>query len=131
MLSGMTRGTGGRRIALGKRIELLRQEQRLSMDAAAAMARMSATTWKRVEKGETVRGLTYRAVEDTLGLPRGIINDYLAKKEPLEALERQPAPQPRSGMLDHLDRTPELTEQERRALKRFAQALREDEQNTA
>ena len=131
MLSVMIRGTGGRRAALGKQIELLRQGQRLSMEAAAVKARISATTWRRVERGQGVHGLTYRAVEETLGLRRGVIDEYLAKKAPLEALDRQAATAPKNGMLEHLDHTPHLTEQEKRALKRFAQALREDEQNTA
>lgn len=114
MLSCMIRGTGGRRVALGKHIKLLRDSQRLSMEAAAVKAQISAVTWRRVEKGQGVQTRTYRAVEEILGLPRGIIDDYLANKVPLEALERKPEPQrERDPLLDSGGLSAEQLEQVR------------------
>lgn len=126
MLSCMIRGTGGRRTALGRQVKLLREGQRLSLEAAARKAQLSAVTWRRVEHGQGVQGRTYRAVEETLSLPRGVIDDYLAKKVPVEALEAPPQPAPEEQV--SLQGLPEETKQ---AIRNMIRAMRDNPRQNA
>lgn len=94
-MSAMTSGEAARRRKkLGETVTRIRRRRRLSVDAAAARAPMSATTWQRVEEGKSVRTLTYRGVEEVLGLQRGILDEILDGTAAWAELDNgHPAPQ--------------------------------------
>jgi transcriptional regulator with XRE-family HTH domain len=82
MLSVMPRQTAAvdpQRLAeLGKLVRNAREGLRLSVDTAADRSEMSPVTWGRVEKGLTVRTLTYAGIEPIFGWERGSIAGFLA-----------------------------------------------------
>lgn len=67
---------------LGQRVRAARLAAGLSIDAAAEQAGMSPVTWGRVEKGETVRALTYTAVEKILRWQHGSVDAILQGGQP-------------------------------------------------
>lgn len=48
-----------------------RTQLRLTRDACARQAKMSITTWRRVEEGQPVRDITYARVDDVMKWPAG------------------------------------------------------------
>ncbi|WBP89470.1 hypothetical protein [Kitasatospora cathayae] len=56
---------------LAETVSRRRAELRLSRDACARQAKMSITTWRRVEEGQPVRDITYARVDEVMGWPLG------------------------------------------------------------
>lgn len=96
---------------------MLRRRQRLTVEAAAARAGMSSTTWQRVEDGLTVRSLTYRGAEEVLGLEGGVLDELLAGTAAWSEVED-------SGRGEEKTITVRgLTDEQARAIKNFASTL--------
>lgn len=126
IMSAMTSGEAARRKKLGETITKVRKRQRITVDAAAARAQMSATTWQRVEDGKTVRTLTYRGIEDVLGLRRGILDEVSAGTAPLSELNQgRPASPGQTISTDGLTGEDEAVI--RRMVAQLAEARRKDE----
>jgi len=62
---------------VGRAVRALRARDNLSIDDAAAVAKMSPTTWAAVEKGRSIRPMTFAAVEYVLKLRPGALQQVL------------------------------------------------------
>lgn len=117
IMLNMTSGEAARRRRLGETVRMLRRRQRLTVEAAAARAGMSSTTWQRVEDGLTVRSLTYRGAEEVLGLEGGVLDELLAGTAAWSEVED-------SGRGEEKTITVRgLTDEQARAIKNFASTL--------
>lgn len=72
-----------RRAALGAFLRHWRAAQDLSVEAMAERAGLSHMSWRRAEDGHAVRARTYTVIEQTTGLPAGIISRALLDDEVL------------------------------------------------
>lgn len=124
----MTSGLATRRARLGKTVTALRRQRRLTVEAAAARAGMSSTTWQRVEDGLGVRSLTYRGVEDVFGLRRLILDELLNGTADWSELDGQPAGEPDSAVALNME---DLSDEEKEALRRVRDAMRQRSRNSA
>ena len=79
---------------LGTLVASRRAELRLERRPAARLANISNTTWQKVENGESVRDVTYAAIESVLRWEHGSCATVLAGGEPkiaeADADERTP-----------------------------------------
>ncbi|OKI52879.1 hypothetical protein A6A27_08300 [Micromonospora sp. CB01531] len=74
------------RAAIGALVRRRRAAERISQEAMAGRAPMSAVTWGRVEDGKAVRVGTYAGVEAAFGWPLGSLTRYVETgEEPPEA----------------------------------------------
>ena len=117
----MTSGLAARRARLGKTVTTLRRQRRIAVEAAASRAGMSSTTWQRVEDGNGVRALTYRGVENVLGLRAFIIDELLNGTADWSELDSEPTGQPDSAVALNVEH---LSDEEREALRRVRDAMR-------
>lgn len=77
---------------LAKYVRERRLELGLAIKRAAAQAGMSKDTWTRIERGETVRGMSYAKVDTTLGWAVGSCEAILRGSEPLPTRPSQDSP---------------------------------------
>ncbi|MEO3874791.1 helix-turn-helix transcriptional regulator [Nonomuraea sp. B12E4] len=121
---------------LAARVMSRRLELGLSIDRAAEVAGMSATTWARVEHAKQVQALTYAAIERVLGWESGGCRQVMNDGAPTLATPPAAAPTPQATtatkrypdnpVLQHLWDTPDpsLTDEDREALIQVYRALK-------
>lgn len=104
---------------LGRYVRRRRIDLGLSIDdARAAAGGMSATTWSRVEKGQTVRGLTYGGVDQALKWTSGSSEETLTGGEPTPLEDRDLADPARATDQLTVEREPDIHEIARRLAER-------------
>jgi transcriptional regulator with XRE-family HTH domain len=69
---------------LAERVATRRIELGLGVEPAARIAKMSKDTWKRVESGKRVQGISYAKIDRALRWAVGGCHDILAGKDPIE-----------------------------------------------
>ncbi|MEU5950355.1 helix-turn-helix domain-containing protein [Micromonospora sp. NPDC047465] len=82
------------RAAIGDLVRRRRAAQRVSQEAMAGRAPMSAVTWGRVEDGKSVRIGTYAGVEAAFGWPLGSLTRYAETREEPPDADVEPVHRP-------------------------------------
>lgn len=114
---------------LANLVRLNRLNRGLSIDDAANSAGMSPVTWTRVERGQSVRGLTYAGVENVFGWMPGAMTRFLeagATPAPTRDEVRPVSRAKEDPLIAEIWADPALTEDQKMALEQIVRRANAD-----